>query len=85
MDANITLAIPAGVLVLIGNLVVNFLRFNYTRKNGIEASMLTDIKEGQKGCAQCFKELGEASIKSEVHLGNIVQQLQTLNNNSRRE
>lgn len=84
MDMNITLAIPVTGAILLINLVVNILRFLHIRKNGVEAAMLTDLKDGQKNCTECFKELNISSTKSEVHLETIVTQLQLLNTNFNR-
>jgi len=83
MDMNLTVAIPITGVILMGNLVVNILRFVHIKKNGAETQMLIDIKEGQKNCHECFSKLNDTTIKSESHLGVIVQQLQTLNQNWR--
>lgn len=81
MDMNITLAIPVTGAIILANTIVNLLRYLHIKKNGIEASMLSDLKDGQEKCTQCFKELNINSTKSEVHLETIVQQLQLLNTN----
>lgn len=85
MDMNLTIAIPVTGFLLFGNLVVNILRYAHIKKNGVEASMLIDIKEGQEKCHECFNDLRVSGAQSEVHLANIVSQLQTLNNNWRQK
>ncbi len=79
MDMNITLAIPVTGAILLMNLVVNILRFLHIRKNGVEAAMLTDLKDGQEKCEGCFQQLNISNAQSVVHLENIVSQLQLLN------
>ncbi len=79
MDMNITLAIPVTGAILLGNLIINTLRYLHVKKNGVEASMLHDLKGGQEKCADCFQQLNISNAESVVHLENIVAQLQLLN------